>query len=90
MAARDVSAEILAYLARRQAAGYEECSPYSITAGVRVPRPTVNRHLASLVESGALRRLHGGPATRYALAPRAQGAASSAVCGEAAAECASL
>lgn len=64
---RNISNEILVYLRQQRAVGVTECSPETITAGIDAPRPTVNRHLATLAADQVVRKLYAGPATRYAL-----------------------
>ena len=64
---RDISNEILGYLRQQRAVGVTWCSPETITAGIDAPRPTVNRHLATLAADQVVRKLYAGPATRYAL-----------------------
>jgi fido (protein-threonine AMPylation protein) len=64
---RNISAEILDYLRVRLTTGQIECAPDAITLGIEGKRPTVNRHLAKMAAAGVIRKLYGGPATRYAL-----------------------
>lgn len=67
MMRRDISQAILDFLRQQHDNGQTECAPETLTAGIGAPRPTVNRHLARLVADKRVRRLHAGPATRYAL-----------------------
>ena len=77
---RNIPEEILDFLRKNLATGQVECSPEAITAGIGASRPTVNRHLARMAVAGSIRKLHAGPATRYAL-PTSPVAAISALAG---------
>jgi Fic family protein len=72
MAHRELPNTILKFL-RSQG---RPASAAEITAGVQIPRPTVNRALATLVRERQLNKTGKGPAVRYAIA---QAAADSAL-----------
>lgn len=59
---------ILAYLAYRESNGFRPAGAGTITARLGEYRPTVNRHLATLVSDGAILREGAGPATGYKIA----------------------
>lgn len=63
----DLATRICEHLRQRLAAGEAECAPEAITVALGAARSSVSRHLARMVASGAIRKLHAGPATRYAL-----------------------
>lgn len=63
----DLATRICEYLRQQLEAGEVECSPEAITVALETARSSVNRHLTRMVASGAIRKLHAGPATRYAL-----------------------
>lgn len=66
MSNRCLPAAILEFLADRQTHAPDgAASPAEITAGVRMPRATINRHLRALVASGQIFREGTGPATLY-------------------------
>ncbi len=72
MAKRHVPAAIVEYVRQRAAAQGLPPSAAEITEHVGVSRPTVNRHLARLVQAGRLVREGRGPATGYSPAPTAE------------------
>lgn len=65
MAHRQLSAEILEFLAHRASQFLGPASAAQITAEVQCPRPTVNRHLQRLLAAGQIVREGVGPATVY-------------------------
>lgn len=76
MAKQHLADSLLRYLQERQRTGLGPVRADEITAHLSEKRPTVNRYLASLLESGAIERLGNGPATRYQIASPGQHAAS--------------
>ena len=71
MAERHLPAAILEFLANRARDGHGPAHPAEITSYVRGARPTVNRHLRKLVDTGRIVREGTGPATAYRYLPPA-------------------
>lgn len=67
MARIELPGAILAYLAQRSKEGAGPAGAGDICAHVDAPRPTVNRHLANLVQAGELVREGAGPRVVYRL-----------------------
>lgn len=65
MAKQQLAEGIRIYLAKRLDQGLAPASADDITTQLGERRPTVNRYLASLVQSGSIQKLGNGPATRY-------------------------
>src|ERR1700679_1218905 len=68
MARRHVSQAILDYLTGRATKGLGPTDAADITNHVGASRPTINRHLTKLANSGEILREGRGPATTYPLA----------------------
>lgn len=65
MATSLIDESILSYLTAQSSQGISSVGSREITAHVRVPRMTVNRHLTKLVEKGFLIREGVGPSIKY-------------------------
>ena len=68
MTQKQLPTNILAHLSDRAGKGLKPLGADAIRRNMGATRPTVNRHLATLVSNGAILREGAGPATTYKMA----------------------
>ncbi len=68
MTQKQLPIHIIAHLSERAGKGLKPLGADAIGRHVGATRPTVNRHLATLVSNGAILREGAGPATTYKMA----------------------